>query len=73
MILYADDSLYRKVTDDSIDEQLTENASLRMILQWYERHIYRHLYLPLFQTENDATIKCVCVLYFNEEATFSII
>jgi hypothetical protein len=52
---------YSKVIDDTIDEQLTENASLRMILQWYERHIYRHLYLPLFQTETDTTIKCVCI------------
>ena len=50
-----------KVIDDTIDEQLAENAPLRVILQWYERHIYRHLYLPLFQPEIDATIKCVCI------------
>ncbi|CAF0761079.1 unnamed protein product [Rotaria sordida] len=47
-----------KITDTTVDEQLTENASLRMILQWYERHIYRHLYLPLFQTESNTPIKC---------------
>ena len=48
-----------KVIDDTVDEQLAENAPLRVILQWYERHIYRHLYLPLFQPEIDTTIKCV--------------
>lgn len=51
-----------KVIDDTVDEQLAENASLRVILQWYERHIYRQLYLPLFQPEIDTTIKCVCII-----------
>ncbi|CAF3336683.1 unnamed protein product [Rotaria sp. Silwood1] len=57
-IFLNDGPLLIKVTDSTVDEQLTENASLRMILQWYERHIYRHLYLPLFQTEPDTPIKC---------------
>ncbi|CAF1331576.1 unnamed protein product [Adineta ricciae] len=47
-----------KLADDIAEEQLSENASLRTILQWYERHIYRNLYLPLFQNETDTTIKC---------------
>ncbi|CAF4294845.1 unnamed protein product [Adineta steineri] len=47
-----------KVIDDIAGEQLTENASLRVILQWYEKHIYRHLYLPLFQTDTKTTINC---------------
>ncbi|UJR33618.1 hypothetical protein I4U23_021053 [Adineta vaga] len=47
-----------KLGDDIAEEQLTENSSLRTILQWYERHIYRNLYLPLFQNETDTTIKC---------------
>ncbi|CAF0725914.1 unnamed protein product [Adineta steineri] len=47
-----------KVIDDIAGEQLTENASLRVILQWYEKHIYRHLYLPLFQTDSKTTINC---------------
>lgn len=48
-----------KLGDDLAEEQLTESASLRTILQWYERYIYRNLYLPLFQSEVDTTIKCV--------------
>ncbi|CAF3326369.1 unnamed protein product [Rotaria socialis] len=57
-IFLNDGPLLIKVTDTAVDEQLTGNASLRMILQWYERHIYRHLFLPLFQTETDSTVKC---------------
>ncbi|CAF2328307.1 unnamed protein product [Rotaria sp. Silwood2] len=57
-IFLNDGPLLIKVTDSTVDEQLSENASLRMILQWYERHIYRHLYLPLFQTELNTPIKC---------------
>ena len=49
----------RKAVDDPVDEQYTEHSSLRLILKWYERHIYRHLYLPLGQTEVDTSIKCV--------------
>ena len=55
-----------KIIDNTVDEQLTENASLRMILQWYEKHVYRHLYLPLFQTEVDQIIKCVCIEIYSD-------
>ena len=49
----------RKAVDDPVDEQYTEHSSLRLILKWYERHIYRQLYLPLGQTEVDNSVKCV--------------
>lgn len=59
-----------KLADDIAEEQLSENASLRTILQWYERHIYRNLYLPLFQNETDTTIKCVRIYFIQKIERF---
>lgn len=52
----------RKTADDTIKEQFTETSSLSTILKWYEKHVYRHLYVPLCPREEDSTVKCVSVV-----------
>ena len=61
--------LNRKLGDETVDEQFNEQTNLTNILKWYERNVYRHLYLPLCPNETDNTIKCVRTQIWEEFLT----